>query len=90
VAVRINREELVVAAVVGEAAPMSLNSGLYEVSFEGQPQILPSIGGITPNVRVGDSAFAFMADHPEPGVSLRHPDASQNTAGSRPARDGRP
>jgi len=80
VAVRINREELVVAAVVGEAAPMSLNTGLYEVSFDGQPQILPSVGGITPNVRVGHSAFAFMADHAEPGVTLRHPDAAQNTA----------
>ncbi len=68
------------AAVVGEAAPMLINSGLYEVSFEGQPLIVPSVGGITPNVRVGDSAFAFMADHIEPGVTIRHPDDRQNTA----------
>ena len=59
---------------------MSINSGLYEISFEGQPLILPSIGGITPNVRVGDSAFAFMSDHAEPGVSLYHPDEAQNRA----------
>ena len=78
--VRINREELVVSAVVGEAAPMLVNTGLYEVSFEGQPLIVPSVGGITPNVRIGDSAFAFMADHVEPGVSVRHPDDRQNTA----------
>lgn len=68
------------SAVVGEAAPMLVNTGLYEVSFEGQPLIVPSVGGITPNVRVGDSAFAFMADHIEPGVSVRHPDERQNTA----------
>ena len=68
------------SAVVGEAAPMLINTGLYEVSFEGQPLIVPSVGGITPNVRVGDSAFAFMADHIEPGVSVRHPDDRQNTS----------
>ncbi len=59
---------------------MLVNTGLYEVSFEGQPLIVPSVGGITPNVRVGDSAFAFMADHIEPGVSVRHPDERQNSA----------
>ncbi len=79
-AVRINREELVVTAVTGDAAPMLANSGLYDVSFDGQPFILPSVGGINPNVRVGDSAFAFMADHIEPGVSLRNPDERQNTS----------
>ncbi len=59
---------------------MLVNTGLYEVSFEGQPLIVPSVGGITPNVRVGDSAFAFMADHIEPGVSVRHPDERQNSS----------
>jgi hypothetical protein len=68
------------SAVVGEAAPMLVNTGLYEVSFEGQPLIVPSVGGITPNVRVGNSAFGFMADHIEPGVSVRHPDDRQNNA----------
>jgi len=76
---RINREELVVCAVTGEIAPMLVNSGLYDVSFEGQPLIVPSVGGITPNVRIGDSAFAFMADHIEPAVSVKHPDERQNT-----------
>jgi hypothetical protein len=80
VSVRINREELVVCAVVGEAAPMLVNSGLYDVSFDGQPLIVPAIGGITPNVRVGDSAFGFMADHVEPAVTLKHPESQQNLA----------
>lgn len=71
---RINRSELVVTAVVGEAAPSKLNTGLYDVTYDGQALIVPSVGGINPNVRVGDGAFAFMADHIEPGVSVRHPD----------------
>lgn len=59
---------------------MLVNTGLYEVSFDGQPAIIPSVGGITPNVRIGDGAFAFIADHIEPGVSLRHSDEPQNRA----------
>ncbi len=73
-----NRDELVISAVLGEAAPALINSGLYDVSFEGEPLILPSVGGINPNVRVGDSAFAFLADHIEPGVSARHTDDRTN------------
>lgn len=77
---RINRSELVVTAVAGEAAPMLLNSGLYDVSYEGEALIIPSVGGINLNVRVGDGAFAFRADHIEPGVSVRNPDDRQNIA----------
>jgi hypothetical protein len=73
-----NRSELVVTAVCGEAAPPLLNTGIYDVSFEGEPLVLPSVGGINPNVRVGDGAFAFMADHIEPAVSVRHSDDKQN------------
>jgi len=73
-----NRPELVVTAVTGEAAPPMLNTGLYDVSHEGEALIVPSVGGINPNVRVGDGAFAFAADHVEPGVSVRHPDDKQN------------
>lgn len=76
--IRTNREELVVTAVVGEAAPALVNSGLYDVSFDGEPLIVPSVGGITPNVRVGDRAFAFLADHIEPAVSARHPEDRAN------------
>ncbi len=67
-------------AVIGEIASASLNLGLYDVSHEGVPLIVPSVGGITPNVRVGDGAFAFMADHVELGVSIHNPDDRQNVA----------
>ncbi len=78
--IRTNRDRLPITAVVGEAAPALINSGLYDVSFEGEPLIVASVGGITPNVRVGDGAFAFRADHIEPGVSARNPDDRANTS----------
>ncbi len=77
---RINQTELVVTAVMGEAAPAQLNTGLYDVSYDGQPLILPSVGGINPNVRVGDGTHAFMAEHVEPGVSIRNSDDRLNAA----------
>ena len=43
--------------------------GLWRVDHDGNPFILPSIGGITLNVQVGDPAFGWAGDHVEPGVS---------------------
>ncbi|MBD3370359.1 DUF4438 domain-containing protein [Candidatus Fermentibacteria bacterium] len=41
----------------------------WRVDHEGVPFILPSIGGITVNMQVGDPAFGWAGDHVEPGVS---------------------
>jgi len=76
--VQTNRERLVVQIVSGEVAPALLASSLYDVGADGIPRILPAVGGITLNVRVGDSAFAYEADHVEPAVSARHPDDGVN------------
>lgn len=43
--------------------------GTWSVDHHGVPFILPSIGGITLNIQVGDSAFGWAGDHVEPGVS---------------------
>jgi len=45
------------------------SSGQWKVDRTGKPFILPSIGGITLNLQVGDSAFGWAGDHVEPGVS---------------------
>ncbi|MCJ7623030.1 MAG: DUF4438 domain-containing protein, partial [Anaerolineaceae bacterium] len=45
------------------------SSGMWRVDRHGVPFILPSIGGITLNIQVGDSAFGWEGDHVEPGVS---------------------
>jgi hypothetical protein len=41
----------------------------WEIDRHGEAFILPSIGGITLNMQVGDSAFGWAGDHLEPGVS---------------------
>ncbi|GAC1574452.1 MAG: DUF4438 domain-containing protein [Candidatus Elarobacter sp.] len=79
-AVITNRHRLVAQVLCGQAAPPLLSSSLYDVGADGEARILPSVGGITLNVRVGDSAFAFEADHIEPAVSARHPDEKLNVA----------
>jgi len=43
--------------------------GTWSVDRDGQPFALPSIGGITLNMQVGDPAFGWAGDHVEPGVS---------------------
>jgi len=43
--------------------------GNWGVDHQGTPFLLPSIGGITLNVQVGDPAFGWQGDHIEPGVS---------------------
>ncbi|MBA3061906.1 MAG: DUF4438 domain-containing protein, partial [Atribacteria sp.] len=41
----------------------------YTVTYDGQPVVVPGVGGITYNIKVGDIAFGWEADHVEPGVS---------------------
>ncbi len=75
-----NRSRLVVQNLIGQIAPPLLSSSLYDVGADGVPRVLPSVGGVTLNVRVGDSAFVFESDHIEPAVSVRHADDRINTA----------
>lgn len=41
----------------------------WSVDHQGKPFLLPAIGGISINVKAGDSAFGWAGDHVEPGVS---------------------
>ncbi|HEY4440080.1 MAG TPA: DUF4438 domain-containing protein [Candidatus Elarobacter sp.] len=75
-----NRARLVTQIVSAQVAPPQVSPAFYDVGADGVPRLLPETGGITLNVRVGDSAFAFEADHVEPAVSARHPDDRQNAA----------
>ncbi|MEM2970870.1 MAG: DUF4438 domain-containing protein [Candidatus Bathyarchaeia archaeon] len=69
---RTNADRLVKISVVGEVASPVFARGVYTISAEGNPVVLPSVGGITYNVRVGDSACGWEADHVEPGVSIEN------------------
>jgi len=69
---RINVDKLVKISVVGEVASPVFGRGVYNISAEGTPMVLPGVGGITYNVRVGDPACGWEADHVEPGVSIEN------------------
>jgi hypothetical protein len=66
-----NVEKLIKISVVGEIASPTIRS-VYNVSATGNPLVLPGVGGITYNLRVGDSACGWEADHVEPGVSVEN------------------
>ncbi|MDR2699434.1 MAG: DUF4438 domain-containing protein [Nitrososphaerota archaeon] len=65
---RTNREKLVKISVMGEVASPTIKN-VYNISATGSPCILPGVGGIVYNLRVGDFACGWEADHVEPGVS---------------------
>jgi hypothetical protein len=69
---RTNVDKLVKISVVGEVVSPLIGRSVYNVSAEGNPVVLPGVGGITYNVRVGDPACGWQADHVEPGVSVEN------------------
>lgn len=62
-----NESQLVHFALQGNIIP-PIAFG-WEVTREGHGKFFPSVGGITYNVKTGDSVYGFEADHVEPGVS---------------------
>lgn len=69
---RTNVDKLVKISVVGEVASPVYGREIYRISAQGDPVVLPGVGGITYNVRVGDLACGWEADHVEPGVSVEN------------------
>ncbi|MDR0461350.1 MAG: DUF4438 domain-containing protein [Nitrososphaerota archaeon] len=65
---RTNREKLVKLSVIGEIASPTIKN-VYNISATGIPCVLPGVGGIAYNLRVGDFACGWEADHVEPCVS---------------------
>jgi len=66
-----NVEKLIKISVMGEIASPTIRN-VYNVSATGKPLVLPGVGGITYNLRVGDPACGWEADHVEPGVSVEN------------------
>lgn len=73
-----NSDKIVEISVRGEIIPA--RAGLPQISHNGEPMFLPSVGGITYNVKIGDCAFGWVGDHIEPGVTIRAKDEWENSA----------
>ncbi|MHA2303330.1 MAG: DUF4438 domain-containing protein, partial [Candidatus Thorarchaeota archaeon] len=69
--IKTNEDKLVKISVIGEIASPVTRSA-YRITHDGKPVVLPGVGGITYNVRVGDPATGWQADHVEPGVSIEN------------------
>ncbi|MBN1315126.1 MAG: DUF4438 domain-containing protein, partial [Anaerolineales bacterium] len=75
--IRMNLDRLVETSALVEVHNRH-TAGVYDISAEGKPYAVPFMGGINYNVRVGDSAYWWVADHIEPGVTTANPDNETN------------
>jgi Domain of unknown function (DUF4438) len=66
-----NVEKLIKISVMGEIASPTIRS-VYNILATGKALVLPGVGGITYNLRDGDPASGWEADHVEPGVSVEN------------------
>jgi hypothetical protein len=69
---RLNSDELVMQAVMGQIAHPVGRANPYRIGHDGVPRVLPGTGGITINCRIGDPCVGLAADHVEPGVALHN------------------
>jgi hypothetical protein len=78
-----NRAQLIGVSVQGAISSPTyptLPASPYIIGADGRPALLPGPGGIVYNVRVGDSAFGWLADLVQPGVSIRNSQDGPNQA----------
>jgi len=78
---RTNIDKLVKISVSGEVSSPVFRSP-YRISADGAPVVLPGVGGITYNIRVGDLAAGWEADHVEPGVSIQNKEKDERAPGA--------
>ncbi len=77
--VQTNRDRVVMCSVMGKIHhPTTPSAGAFRTSYEGKAFVLPGVGGITYNVKIGDSVYAMEGDHIEPGVSLKNDNESES------------
>jgi hypothetical protein len=80
VKVSTNAARLVRQVLAGEIWPPLADRHAYRVGPDGQPFLLPGMGGVTLDVHCGDPATGYASDHLEPGASIRHRDPGANMA----------
>ena len=74
-----NKDKLVMQSAQGKIHSPT-HRAAYRVNSKGHGQVLPSVGGICYNVKIGDSAMRLVGDHVEPGVSIKNDIEIENNA----------
>lgn len=77
---RTNKKSVVMQSIQGCIHHPTMKNNGYWVGYDGKGRICVGTGGITYNYKIGDSCMDIPGDHVEPGVSLKNPDPSENTA----------
>jgi Domain of unknown function (DUF4438) len=81
--VKTNRDRLVMMSMMGQVTSPSypaIPAVPHQIDRDGKPRLLPSLGGIVYNVKIGDPVFGWAGDNIEPGVAIKAPDAGANEA----------
>ncbi len=76
--VKTNKDRVVEISVQGEISHPMVR--MPRLDGEGKIYYVPSVGGITYNLTLGDSAFKLYGDHIEPDVSTKNKDKDLNNA----------
>ncbi|MGG7059098.1 DUF4438 domain-containing protein [Clostridium nigeriense] len=76
--VKTNKDKVVKWSVAGKIHHPT--GGGYRITHEGVPIVVPATGGISYNVKIGDSVYGWAGDHIEPGVSIRNENKEESAA----------
>src|SRR5690554_154986 len=75
-----NKEKCVKIAVSGKIHHPTMKLPGYRISSDGTPRIVPAVGGITYNAKIGDSCMNIKGDHIEPCVSMKNSEPKEDAA----------
>ena len=78
-----NEQRLITMSVAGSIISPSypgIPAIPHQIDRSGKPRLLPSLGGIVYNVKIGDSVYGWAGDMIEPGVAIKADDPAANTA----------
>ena len=78
--IKSNSEKLIKMVIAGYVSQPSFRSPGYIPDNNGKSVIFPGMYGISNNIKVGDKAFGWAADHIEPGVSIDSPKSEEHHA----------
>lgn len=78
-----NQDRLITMSVMGVVTSPTypgIPAIPHQIDRDGRPRLLPSLGGIVYNVRLGDSVYGWAGDNIEPGVAIKATDPAANQA----------